>query len=40
MPKIHLRQPGFIYSACEPLLKAKKEYKNYRNMRLTIYLSQ
>ena len=28
MPEIHLRQPGFAYSACEHLLKTKKKYKN------------
>ena len=25
MPKMHLRQPGFTYSACEPFTKTKKE---------------
>ena len=28
MPEMHLRQPQFIYSACEPLLDKKKELKN------------
>ena len=28
MPEIHLRQPGFTYSASDVLLKANKEYKN------------
>ena len=28
MPKMHLRQPEFTYSACGPLLKSKKEYRN------------
>ena len=27
MPKMHLRQPGFTYSACGPFTK-KKERKN------------
>ena len=26
--EIHLRQPEFAYSACGPLTKIKKEYKN------------
>ena len=25
---MHLRQPGFMYSACRPFTKTKKEYKN------------
>ena len=29
MPEMHLRQPGFAYSACDHLLKLKKEFKNY-----------
>ena len=28
MPKMHLRQPEFTCSACGPLLKSKKEYRN------------
>ena len=24
MPEIHLRQPGFIYSACRPFTKKKE----------------
>ena len=27
-PEMHLKQPRFTYSACEPLLKAKIELKN------------
>ena len=30
MPEMHLRQPGFTYSACGHLLKIKKEFKNLR----------
>ena len=29
MPEMHLKQPGFTYSACG-LLKTKKEYKNLK----------
>ena len=27
IPEIHLRQPGFTYSACEPFTKKKKKKK-------------
>ena len=30
MPKMHLRQLGFMYSACGSFTKKKKEYKNLR----------
>ena len=31
MPKMHLRQPGFVYSACvDQLKKTKKESKNLK----------
>ena len=29
MPEIHLRQPRFIYSACEPFTKTRKDYKTF-----------
>ena len=28
MPKMHLRQPQFVYSACGPFTRHKKEQKN------------
>ena len=28
MPEMHLRQPGFTYSACGHLPKINKEFKN------------
>ena len=28
MPEMHLKQPGFTYSACGPFSKKKKEFKN------------
>ena len=28
MPEMHLRQPGFTYSACRPFTKNNKEFKN------------
>ena len=30
MPEMHLRQPGFTYSACGRFTKTKKEYKNLK----------
>ena len=30
MPEMHLKQPGFTYSACEPFTKNKKEFKNLK----------
>ena len=42
MHKMHLRQPGFIYSACGPFpKKTKKQYKNLKKTRtFLIYLSK
>ena len=28
MPEMHLRQPGFTYSACCPFIKNKEKIKN------------
>ena len=28
MPEMHLKQPGFTYSACGPFTKTKKELKS------------
>ena len=33
MPEMHLRQPGFIYSACGPFTK-KKEYKSLKKQEI------
>ena len=41
MPKIHLRQPGIMYSACGPFTKNKERIKKFlRNMRFQINLSK
>ena len=40
MHQIHLRQPGFTYSACGTLTKIKERIENLRNRRLTTYLSK
>ena len=29
-PEMHLRQPGFTYSACEPLTKTKERIQNLK----------
>ena len=34
MPKMHLRQHGFTYSAVEHLQKTKKEYKNLKKQEI------
>ena len=34
MPKMHLRQPGFTYSACGPFTKKKKEYKSLNKLEI------
>ena len=33
MPEMHLRQPGFAYSACGPFTK-KKEYKTLNKLEI------
>ena len=30
MPKMHLRQPGFKYSACGPFTKSKKRIQKFK----------
>ena len=30
MPEMHLKQPGFTYSACGPFNKKKEEYKSLK----------
>ena len=33
MPEMHLKQPGFTYSACEPFTK-NKEFKNVKKQEI------
>ena len=41
MPEMHLKQPGFTYSACEPSTKNKKKNsKTQRNRRCKLYLQK
>ena len=30
MPEMHLRQPGFTYSACEPFAKTKERIQKFK----------
>ena len=30
MPEMHLKQPGFTYSACEPFTKNKERIQTFR----------
>ena len=34
MPEMHLRQPGFSYSACGPFTRNKKEFKNLKKQEI------
>ena len=40
MPEMHLRHPGFTYSAFGTFPKKKKEYKILRNRKFAMYLSK
>ena len=34
MPEMYLRQPQFVYSACGPFIKIKKEFKNLKKQEI------
>ena len=34
IPEMHLKQPGFTYSACKPFTKKKKEFKNLQKQEI------
>ena len=40
MPEMHLRKPGFTYSACGPSTINKERTKKIKNWIFTVYLSQ
>ena len=41
MPEIHLRQPGFMYSACRTCSKNKERMQKFKDRRFTtLYLSK
>ena len=38
MPEIHLKQPGFTYSACGPFAKNKERIQKFKETGYTTYL--
>ena len=40
MPGMHLKQPGFTYSACGPLLRIKKEFKKLKKLEIQAILTK
>ena len=38
MPKMHLRQPGFTYSACEPFTKNKERIQKFKQTEDSRYI--
>ena len=40
MPKIHLRQPGFMWNACDPFTKNKEKIKKFKETGDTRYIYQ
>ena len=38
MPKMHLKQPGFTYSACGPFTKKKERIQKFKETGDTIYI--
>ena len=40
MPEMHLRQPGFMYTACEPFTKNKERIKKFKETVDSTYIYQ
>ena len=40
MPEMHLRQPGFTYSACGPFTKSKERKWKFKETRDSRYIYQ
>ena len=40
MPEMHLRQPGFTYSACEPFTKNRERIKIFKESEDSRYICQ
>ena len=40
MPKMHLGQPVFIYSACGPFIKNKEKYQKFKETGDSQYIYQ
>ena len=38
MPEIHLKQPGFTYSACGPFIKNKERIQKFKETGDTTYI--
>ena len=38
MPEMHLKQPQFVYSACGPFTRLKKELKNLNKQVIQVML--
>ena len=38
IPEIHLKQPGFTYSACEPFIKYKERIQKFKGTGDTKYI--
>ena len=38
LPEMHLKQPGFTYSACGPFTKNKKRIEKLSKLEIQIYL--
>ena len=38
MPEMHLKQPGFTYSACGPFTKIKERIQNFKETGDTKYI--
>ena len=38
MPEMHLKQPGFTYSACEPFTKNKERIPKFKGTRDSRYI--
>ena len=38
MPEMHLKQPGFTYSACGPFTKNKERIKKFKEIGDTSYI--
>ena len=40
MPELHLKQPGFTYSACGPFIKSKEKVQKFKETGDTKYLEK
>ena len=40
MPEMHLKQPGFTYSACGPFTKNKERIQKFKETRYKLYLQK